>query len=511
VIVDGIADTVPITPTSSWWQLSTDSGTLVQVSDTSLVGGEQTNYYLDDSTWDPEDTGDERSYGDTGVYIADPHDPLTYTFSIYFLSGAKPNVGATYEDFLTYPLSATALLQELAGRALGSPEHVRSYTSEEVADAAGVLSSTYGAEVYRMLYLSQAPVGRPQAVSGLIIVPTGTVPEEGFPVLVHGHGTSGMADRCAPSGYYSVTRYYTTTVHSLLEWISNGYLVSATDYVGLGTRGLHPYIVGEAEAYSMLDGARAALRFSDSARGMETPPASNQIILEGYSQGGHAGLFAHQEWESYAPELNVLGTVAFAPASEMRFLCQQLAGEAGDRSELIAPVTLGMYAYSEYYGAPQSPETWLHEDFATELPERAESECVLALGLWLFNKDADDVFQPDLVAAVREDRWEDIQPWTDYMDANTPGKYSSDVPVLVLHGRDDSLIPPEASERLLRRLCIHGIPAKLSLYNDETHFTIARAGRPEVSQWMTDRLAGAPVSDSCAEYLSRAFIPLVHR
>ena len=504
MIVDGITDTVPITPTSSWWQLSTDSGTLVQVTDTSLMGGEQTNYYLDDSVWDPEDTGDQRSYGDTGVYIATPQDPLTYTFSIYFLPGTEPNVGATYEDFFTHPLSATTLLQELAGRTLES-EYIRSYTPEEVADAAGVPSSLYGAEAYRVLYLSQAPVGTPQTVSGLIIVPTGTVPDGGFPVLVHGHGTAGMADKCAPSEHISLT------VPGLLEWISNGYLVSATDYVGLGTPGLHPYLVGEAEAFSMLDGARAALRFSDSGRGIETPPAANRIILEGYSQGGHAALFAHQEWESYAPELNILGVIAFAPASEMRFLSQQLAGEAGDWSELIAPVTLGMYAYSEYYGAPDSPETWLTEDFATKLPERAESECVLTLGLWFFNKDADDVFQPDLVAAVRENHWEDIQPWADYMDANTPGNYSSDAPVLVFHGQDDTLIPPEASERLMRRLCVHGVPAKLSLYDDENHFTIAGAGRPEALQWMTDRLAGAPAPDSCAEYVSRAFIPLVYR
>jgi len=379
------------------------------------------------------------------------------------------------------------------------PEHIDSYTPEEVADEVGVPSSPYGAEAYRILYASRAPIGTPRAVSGLIIIPTGTAPEAGFPVLAHGHGTTGMADNCAP------TAMPTASARFLLEWIINGYLVSATDYVGLGTPGLHPYIVGEAEAFSMLDGARAALRFHDPARGMETPPATNRILLEGYSQGGHAALFAHQAWKSYAPELNILGTVALAPASEMRFLCQQLAG---DWHVLTAPITMGMYAYSQYYGAPGSLLAWLQQPWATDVPGWIESECLLVFSARFWREDPDDVFRRGLLKAVREGRWEDIHPWTVYMDANTPGNYSSDAPVLLVHGQADDIVPPQASERLLRRLCSHGTPTKLSRYPDADHFSVNQDARPEALQWMADRLAGVPAADGCPEYL---FLPLIHR
>jgi len=379
-------------------------------------------------------------------------------------------------------------------------EHIRSYTPEEVARAAKTPSSPYGAETYRVLYLSQTPISTPRAVSGLILVPTGPVPEGGFPVIAHGHATSGLADVCALSKY-------TLTVESLLEWVSEGYLVSATDYIGLGTPGLHPYVIGEAAAVSVLDSARAALHFCDDAHGLARPPAANRVILEGHSEGGHAALFAHQLWPSYAPELNVLGTVVFAPGSEPRLLAQRMAE---DYSLLIAPGALAMYAYTEYYGAPQNLQTWLQEPYATELPARAESECILSLSLWLGLR-ADRVFQPELLAAVQEERWNDVQPWTKYMDINTPGNYTSHVPVLILQGRADTLIPPEASEMLLQRLCQHGTPAKLSLYSLAGHSGITRVGQPEALQWMADRLAGLPALDECTKPLFSVFVPSVWR
>lgn len=113
VPVDGEPDTVPASPLSPWWQLSTDMGTLIQVSDTSPIGGDQTNYYVDDSNIDNTDTGDRRHYADTGVYITNPNTSFAYSFNIYFLAESQPNVGETYAAYFANPLSATATLQQL--------------------------------------------------------------------------------------------------------------------------------------------------------------------------------------------------------------------------------------------------------------------------------------------------------------------------------------------------------------------------------------------------------------
>jgi pimeloyl-ACP methyl ester carboxylesterase len=418
---------------------------------------------------------------------APPKQPLRCDWSDqdYGYFYAPPNLGELTSDRLGEVLRV---------------EHIHSYTPEEVADAAELPSSPYGAEAYRVLYLSQTPVGAPQAVSGFIVVPTGTVPENGFPVVAHGHGTSGLADTCALSRY-------TFNVWPLLPWVAHGYLVSASDYVGLGTPGLHPYLVGESEAYSMLDGARAALRFCDSSRGFDAPPAGNRIVLEGHSQGGHAALFAHQAWESYVPELGLVGTVAFAPGSEPRLLTQRIfEGSA----LLVTPAAMAMYSYSEYYGDPTDLQTWLKEPYATEIGSQIERRCLLGLALWI-GFDPEPVFQPDMIAAMAEGRWDELQPWTDYMDANTPGNYTSDAPVIVLQGQTDAFVPPEASEWLTRRLCAHGTSVKLSRYAHVGHSTIDTLGRPEALQWMADRLAGRPAPDSCSEVLFHTYVPFIWR
>jgi pimeloyl-ACP methyl ester carboxylesterase len=528
VTVDGITDTVPATPRSPWWQLSTVSGTLIHIADTTSIGGTQSNYYVDDSAWDESDTGDRRHYGDTGVSIENPSFPFTYTVTIYFLRGSQPNVGATYEALYTHPLSVTAVLYgdprpdycdwsgqdyddfyvppdlgQLTPERLGEllrVEHIDTYTPAEVADAAGLPSSRYGAEAYRVLYLSQTPISVPRSVSGFIIVPIGPTPEGGFPVIAHGHGTTGLADDCALSKY-------ALNVRALLPWVAGGYLVSATDYVGLGTPGLHPYAVGESEALSMLDGARAALGFCDNAYGIVKPRAANRIILEGHSQGGHAALFGHQLWESYAPELDLVGTVAFAPGSESRLLTQHVAKGS---SALVTPAAMIIYSYSEYYPEPLDLQVFLKEPYATEIGIRAEEQCLLGLTLWI-GFDVEQVFQSEMITATKAGRWDDLEPLTTYLDANTPGNFDSDVPALVIQGEDDPYIPPEISVELARRMCRHGTPVTLSRYEGVGHTTISSIGRPEALQWMADRLAGIPVLDSCSGLGYDVFLPVVLR
>jgi acetyl esterase/lipase len=165
-------------------------------------------------------------------------------------------------------------------------------------------------------------------------------------------------------------------------------------------------------------------------------------------------------------------------------------------SPLLGMGVPAMYAYSEYYGAPDVLGSWLQEPYATELPDQIEDYCIVGLELWLGFRP-EEVLQPDLLAAVREGRWDDIQPWTDYLDANTPGDYSSLAPVLLIQGEDDHLVPPEASERLMERLCAHGTPVQLSRYVDAGHLDITQVGFSEASGWIADRLAGVLAPNGC--------------
>jgi pimeloyl-ACP methyl ester carboxylesterase len=146
-------------------------------------------------------------------------------------------------------------------------------------------------------------------VSGIVFFPKGTPPTGGWPLIAWAHGTTGIADVCAPSfmARSSRDRQY------LGAWLADGYAIVATDYQGLGTPGPHPYLQTRSEAYSVLDSARAALQ-------RYPRELSNRVLAMGHSQGSGAALAAARVAPVYAPELNLRGTVATGIVAHTRAL-----------------------------------------------------------------------------------------------------------------------------------------------------------------------------------------------
>ena len=95
-----------------------------------------------------------------------------------------------------------------------------------------------------MLYRSENLQGEPIAVSGLVVAPHGAAP--GNPVLTWAHGTTGVGDQCAPSKQFSSGLSAEKLIGSIA--VGKGWTFVATDYEGLGTPGVHPYLVGLSEA-----------------------------------------------------------------------------------------------------------------------------------------------------------------------------------------------------------------------------------------------------------------------
>jgi hypothetical protein len=153
----------------------------------------------------------------------------------------------------------------------------------------------------RTLYSSTDGVGDHDrvTVSGTIYLPNKTMPKSGWPIVAWAHGTTGIADVCAPSwqGRQQRDKEY------LDAWLSHGFAVVATDYQGLGTPGMHPYLLWRSEGYSVLDAVRAALQ-------RHPKQLRNQVVVVGQSQGSGAALGASFLAPTYAPQLKILGTVA---------------------------------------------------------------------------------------------------------------------------------------------------------------------------------------------------------
>ena len=77
-----------------------------------------------------------------------------------------------------------------------------------------------GPAAWRMMYLSESIQGEPIAVTGTAVVPSIAAPDGGRPILSVAHGTTGIADQCAPSHDPS------SDVAAHIRYVNAGYLVA---------------------------------------------------------------------------------------------------------------------------------------------------------------------------------------------------------------------------------------------------------------------------------------------
>ncbi len=176
--------------------------------------------------------------------------------------------------------------------------------AEPLPEASWVPEAT--AAAYRLTYVTTDTFGRPATSTGAVFLPQGTPPAGGWPVVAWAHGTTGVADACAPSGspamFTPVSRTYLRT------WMEQGYAVVASDYAGLGTPGPHAYLDAEAAAHNVVDMVRAGHDFS---RGLPAAQRlSNRWVALGQSQGAGAAIAtARRATELGGATLSYLGAV----------------------------------------------------------------------------------------------------------------------------------------------------------------------------------------------------------
>src|SRR4051812_13808840 len=185
--------------------------------------------------------------------------------------------------------------------------------------------------------------GKAITVSGIVSLPKGKAPKNGWPVISYDHGTTGIADVCAPSrdATDNPAHLYNSYAYPLLNrWLQAGYAVVRTDYQGLGTPGVHQYLVGVSEGRSTLDVVRAARELNAKI--------SKRFAISGHSQGGHAALWGAYLAPTYTPELQLHGTVAFAPASHISELVSLVRTQNQPGGGLSSEAGLVIRAVDDY-------------------------------------------------------------------------------------------------------------------------------------------------------------------
>src|SRR3984885_4364100 len=221
-----------------------------------------------------------------------------------------------------------------------------------------MLFAPAGARAYRVLYRSTGLNGERIAVSGVIVVPPGPARAGGRRIVAWAHPTTGVVPHCAPS----LAIFVFQQMAGLRQLIEQGAVVAATDYPGLGTPAPHPYLVGDSEARAVIDSVRAA-------RSLPNVGSGNSFAVWGHSQGGQASLYTGLIAKTYAPELNLVGVAAAAPATSLVTLMGDDFKTSGGKN--LTAMTL--WSWSRVYGAPIDKVILPH---AMPAVDRFAGECI---------------------------------------------------------------------------------------------------------------------------------------
>ena len=344
-----------------------------------------------------------------------------------------------------------------------------------------------GARAWRILYTTTDAEGSPVVASGIVVVPesddvAGADATEGTagepaPVIAWAHGTTGVARRCAPSAL--ADPWTSGALFTLDRVVEEGWALVAPDYPGLGAEGAHPYLVGEPAGRSVLDAVRAAHQLDDADLAPET-------VVWGHSQGGGAALWTGVLAPTYAPDVDLLGVAALAPASD-------LIGLMDDVADIPIGSLFAVYAL---------------EGYATGYDDVRVADYVRPVGRTTFDQaarrclDASAIVSAVSAVAVGMDIFVDdltAGPLATRLDQNAP-RAEIEAPLLIGQGETDGLVLPGVQAAYVAARCDAGQPVDYRTYPGRGHVPLVEADSPlipELLAWTQARFDGAAPTPTC--------------
>lgn len=377
-----------------------------------------------------------------------------------------------------------ALATGLAAPAAARPASTAANRIPAGAQAPGTLLSheriglprNYRATAWRITYVTRDYKLRPILSTGIVVLP-GNAPANpaARKFVAWAHPTTGVAWKCAPSLKAAPAK----TIGGLNDLVANGLVVTATDYPGLGTPGPIGYLVGKGQAYAVIDSVRAARQIPEVGGG-------NAFGLWGYSQGGHAALFAAQLAGQYAPELTLKGVAAIAPPTDLATLLKANLDSIAGR--ILASYTLD--SWNEKYGAPL---TSLLDGVSQKLIDEVSKNCVDDLGGQIDAAAAQKGLDKQFLRADPSR----VAPWKDLMVQNSLYALGSRAPALIIEGGADTIVKPEVTTQFVRGACQAGANVKYVTLKGKGHSGAMDAGRAQAVRWLAERMAGQPARGNC--------------
>ena len=321
-------------------------------------------------------------------------------------------------------------------------------------------------------------------VSGLVIAPKTS--GEQRPIFTWCHGTTGLGDAACPSAQPDPARELITYfqpeatqqidygVPGLQGFIDDGWVVCSTDYQGLGTPGMHHYMIN-------ITNARDAVYLARAARTLDVG-AGTTLGCAGWSQGGGAAAaVAELDTEDFG-ELTLIGTVPMSPGVGRIALEHPKSVTAALTDPNIPPDShLVMVLAAHYVANPAKLKlSEIFTQLGVELVETAwNNQPVHHL-----NDMIARMFR--LKGAVLNPNPPNFAAWKDAIDAGSAAQKKPIAPVLVcIDAFDDGTVVPvlwqtayvDAAKKL-------GGTVQTRDYPNDDHFSLPRSCVGDARAWL---------------------------
>ncbi len=218
-----------------------------------------------------------------------------------------------------------------------------------------------------------------------------------------------------------------------------------------------------------------------AARHVDGAGAGRTLVVAGHSQGGQAAIFAGEVARRYAPDLDVRGVAALAPAEADRLL--SATETRPDMQGFVAMAAEGLRA-----AFPEADiDAVLTPEAVTTLTELDGTACVFTTLAGFRDRAvtalrADPNAVPSVRAALRR---------------SIPARTRTTVPLAVYQGGQDQLVLADDTAAFVTRACARGDRVTARVYPDADHGTVLDVAAPELLQWLADRIAGVRPVTTC--------------
>jgi secretory lipase len=327
-------------------------------------------------------------------------------------------------------------------------------------------------DVYRVVHRTPDRNGTLVPASGLVAVPKGI--EGPRPLVSFQHGTATQRVS-APSNF----NYQVQT--AVFGFATGGYVVSCTDYLGLGSSPvLHPYVIAAANARVALDMIRATRELCDRLGVL----MDTRLYVTGYSEGGHTAMAVARA--AQADGSSEFAITACAPLAGVYNLLvgatPELAAKAPPGTGLLF-VAYTLLAWQAYYGdLYRSLHDVFRFPFSAMVPRLFDGtlsldrtrETLYAAAVEQYRRDHPDdpraqppvttfdVLTPEFTAAFVDP----ASPMGRRIRENSVHDWTPRMPMYLVGARNDSQVPFASTLDAVRTMRRRGVlPATLNFHD----------------------------------------------